>query len=1158
MNVRLIAYRKATSSSTLESTYELDLMDNPNVPLNFRFSDIKNPETRKASYSQTFKLPFTPANNEFFQTWFNVNLDAMVFSTTVRFSATLMVGSVPQFEGVLQLKGVYQKAQVYEVVLMSNTADLFSSIGEKKLKDVFLESNGTYSRELNHIYDATTIQASWDGGTSGMLNVLGTALRDVSAGVQKVMYPFSSTVPSFYWAYNYNQWLGMSDVSDSDAFEKIVPITQLRPAIQLRTMFKLIMAQAGFSYSSDFIDCTGDYASDNYFGKLFMTTGNKLEAPELPSGTTGVNVPSGTMSAYTMTTDGFGLYITTGSSCQEVGSTVFQAQTEQTDSQNVWNSSQFYFTRISSAMTQATIYMRIKRRNIRSCDHATNIYIDVGVQKWNPSTSSYEGSIIPRGQILSNNTAITASNTYAYQLTSFDIDLIDLELGGSYRIILQPEALRERNTDVGYPQPVLYLAGGTWTTAGVTGNPIGLQFKSAIVIQWAGYTSDQYGSEIQVPACIDDSLTQRGFLKDIIERFNLIILTNPADPSNLIIEPYTDYMKNGATKHWTEKLDVSKEVVVRDTLSLQKRIINFSDKDDVDLMNKAIKEVRPNSSVYGKYYNAKTQNDFATGEMKNTPMFAPYINQDVKVWAGNEYSQIQGLVTQYEYTYKTQTDGTTETVLEPTQPKLFYYNGTASPIYQWAGSEGDPAYAVTIYMHQTNLGSGVITPHAFTHYPVCSPYDVNPDANGESSITADTKSLLWNFAVPYCNLSSALTWYPNDMGFEQNTLYFLYWKDYLNDIYNPQARIMECHLNLNEVDIFNFQFNDQIFIKDTYWRILQISNYQVGAKTSTKVTMIKVLDSLSNTLGCGYTPVGTTFTTVKWCPDDDPTCTPDTTDFTSEGYFATPECCEAMGGQVNWVATSWASQGLYRCWVYTQSLPAPYKTGAEPLSIISSPNTKGILSGKLGGINTPFVRGSNAGKYGQPIISTYGDDIAIKYKTSVSSEAQVEGESHRLVLIGNTEGTTRGYAYPKNNASLEYIYPPDNSTTMIQVSGISTVIGGTSSTHTLGDTESFNYHTAFVSKGGTVTQIGTAGGVVNWQMHQTSTTSTLNIAIGSKGQIEFGLDDSQSDTQKIWTLTVDITVQRLGYLANAIDSVGALWQDYTNIQLENNQNLLWN
>ena len=110
MKVRLIAYRKATTSSTVDSTYELELMNNPNVPLNFRFSDIKNPESRKASYSQTFKLPFTTKNNEFFENWFDVNLETLVFNASNKFDATLMVGSVPQFEGYIQLKSVYKKA----------------------------------------------------------------------------------------------------------------------------------------------------------------------------------------------------------------------------------------------------------------------------------------------------------------------------------------------------------------------------------------------------------------------------------------------------------------------------------------------------------------------------------------------------------------------------------------------------------------------------------------------------------------------------------------------------------------------------------------------------------------------------------------------------------------------------------------------------------------------------------------------------------------------------------------------------------------------------------------------------------------------------------------------------------------------------------------
>ena len=124
-NIRLVAYRKATSSSATETQFELDLQEAPNVSLNFQFSDIKEPETRKGSYSQTFKLPFTDNNNSFFQNWYEVNLDTLVFNTTTKFDAIIYVGTVPQFEGSLQLKAVYQKAQIYEVVLMSSSSTSF-------------------------------------------------------------------------------------------------------------------------------------------------------------------------------------------------------------------------------------------------------------------------------------------------------------------------------------------------------------------------------------------------------------------------------------------------------------------------------------------------------------------------------------------------------------------------------------------------------------------------------------------------------------------------------------------------------------------------------------------------------------------------------------------------------------------------------------------------------------------------------------------------------------------------------------------------------------------------------------------------------------------------------------------------------------------------
>ena len=47
--LRLVAYRPSLTSSTSDTTYDLDLQEHPSVSLNFQFSDIKEPETRKAN-----------------------------------------------------------------------------------------------------------------------------------------------------------------------------------------------------------------------------------------------------------------------------------------------------------------------------------------------------------------------------------------------------------------------------------------------------------------------------------------------------------------------------------------------------------------------------------------------------------------------------------------------------------------------------------------------------------------------------------------------------------------------------------------------------------------------------------------------------------------------------------------------------------------------------------------------------------------------------------------------------------------------------------------------------------------------------------------------------------------------------------------------------
>jgi hypothetical protein len=132
--------------------------------------------------------------------------------------------------------------------------------------------------------------------------------------------------------------------------------------------------------------------------------------------------------------------------------------------------------------------------------------------------------------------------------------------------------------------------------------------------------------------------------------------------------------------------------------------------------------------------------------------------------------------------------------------------------------------------------------------------------------TSDTMEFhIWNddtnvvdnaFVVPlFSHYQSVIpNWDSNDYNFGQetplhpvnqipvNTLYARFWNDYIQNIYAPDARILEAFFALEFADIYNFKYNDKIFIRDSYWRILEISDYVVGMQESVKVKLMKVIE----------------------------------------------------------------------------------------------------------------------------------------------------------------------------------------------------------------------------------------------------------------------------------------------------------------------------
>ncbi len=1152
MDIRLVAYRKATSAATSDTAYNLDLQETPNISLNFQFADVKEPEKRKGNYSQTFKLPFTDNNNAFFQNWFNVNLETLVYSTRTKFDAVLYVGSVPQFEGSIQLKSIYQKAQVYEIVLMSNTSDLFSVIGNNKLKDVFLNSDGNYTENYNHYLTAANIEASWNGTSTSFVSVPnGNVLQDSVSEVQRIMYPFSVKIPNFFYEGNSNKYLAMtstSGYSEEEQNKYMVDITQFSPAIQIKTLFQLIIARAGFSYTSTFID-------GNYFGNLFMTTCNHLNVPATPTissggeitgfsqvGTAGASFYNFTENdAYWDCNDNLPWEIMPADQNVPVNATY----TVPSDGNSLWNTTDDYFTKQDYNMSSINVQMRVQFNNIESCSSDGLIDVQIKAHRWDTTSGSVDWTVWWGEE--------TQSFVPGFQGIVNDLFNVNMGIGGMPVGETAVIVARVRNVNVGaFGSQVSVLLGNT---NGAVDFPQGSGCYTMMRIDWNGYGTNQYGKVVDIPSCIDVKLRQKDFLKDLIERFNLIILSDPDNANNLLIEPYNDYISQGAIKHWTDKLDTSKEIIVKDTTSMQKQSIMLQDLEDVDMWNKSIKDEEPLYNPYGKIDIEETGNDFAKGTLENKSIFSPYINERIYRNEDTQLSTQQtNMAVQYEYTFKG-TEPNIENPLEATKPKLYYYSGSPTEV---VGISGVDKY----YLHKHD-NDGTITIFEFDKYPLCSPFEIST-SSGVGLLANTTRSLYWNQAPPLCGDLTCFNYNQNSV-ISLKSLYYEYWESYLNIIYNQESRIMECYLNLNSVDIFNFKFNDEIFIKDTYWRILNISNYQVGGQASTKVTLIKAGEIYGGTCNDCTSVVGNlngNNTIGPWfifCPQENPNCTPDFTAPDYTGVFVDIASCEAAGGTSLINATNPNGTATFLCDANTNSLPINRKTLYAYKSLFSGNGTKSLVAGKINGYNVPMIVGNDNNKHSQAILPFYGNDIAIKYNTTFARVPQITGESHKIILTGNTDGNTKSYAYVQGDANEKKLVLPNDSNTIIRVKGISTVIGGNSTTHIVGSTEAFAYYTGFVIDNNTVRQLGIAGGTSEFSIKESGVTGACSLYIDISGtELRFGLQDIETNTKRVWELSVELDVNLVPNIGLPFGTDYALYQNGNNILFENNTYLLWN
>jgi len=293
--------------------------------------------------------------------------------------------------------------------------------------------------------------------------------------------------------------------------------------------------------------------------------------------------------------------------------------------------------------------------------------------------------------------------------------------------------------------------------------------------------------------CIPKGIKQRDFIGSIIKAFNLYMEPNPDKESDLIIEPRADYY-TGQYTDWTEKLDISKDFTISPMASLDADEYHFKYKDDTDYNNKEYKSRYDRS--YGDY-KLKIDNDFVKKTKKielifaPTPLYKPPGSATTRILSAIHFLDKSGKVSP-----------------KTSKIRLLYYGGTLT-CDSW-------------YLDADNF-----IPFLFTTYPYSGhldhPYNSNFDLGFSPPFEVFYRSTA-NLPISYTN---------------QN-LYTKYWYAQMKELTDKNSKLVEGWFYLSPADIEGLSFRRYYFIKDAYYRLLKVENYNPVFSKVTKCSFLKV------------------------------------------------------------------------------------------------------------------------------------------------------------------------------------------------------------------------------------------------------------------------------------------------------------------------------
>lgn len=812
---------------------ELHLANDTFINLNFSIADIEDITKRGTTFSKSIPVPSTSNNDKILEHLYDLDVETSQKYLNKKIRALLYYDDAQILNGICEVTRVdtiHSTNQVgYEIILRSDAKTFADIISSKYITGNVVSEDDIDFSEYNHPFTVNNIMKTWSNPSFPNL-------------------PTSKYTGKGY----YYPIINYADIPD----EKSYNFEQLRPAIYIKEIFDKIMVDAGYTYTSTFLNTT-------YFKRLITPYTNKIRTSEeeLDSrkfaaglnanivNQTGYGTPASGNQPYRYLYHGPAAAAASSDYRLPISDDSENAPLDFFDNGGYYNTStykyrvpnkgmyNFNFSCIArpfiydSNVIAAGTYIA---KSVNASNPTPRMEITAKIQRQRGSNITTIGSSVsvvplnsfPFGAAYSNKfthlkswttnvgsrktqLADVTLNVNVNNMEFQEGDYIYIEVSLNNKLVRWYDALGKIVSTQAFYGTVDFFRANT----DASGNP-GLKFYNTPL------ASDNMflGEQMDMNSCLPTKVKQIDFVNSLITMFNLIIEEDPNKQNHLIIDPRNDYFSSGTTKDWSFKLDRSQAIQIERIPSLIDKNVSFVYKEDADKYNADYQEVYEET-----YADWRIENEDLTSEDQEiSVIFSPT--------PGNEIGTTKIIVPQIY-----QVDDNKKLVSQGYNMRILHrvdIIDAPGSTFRTNSNSSNVKIAINEYQAGKVVATGWMANTIVTASHLDDPY-------------APTYDLNWGYSKEYYN-----TVYPKTTPIlpSWGNLYNEYWREYIEQLIDPNSKMITGQFNLSEQDIYNFRFYDKIKIDGQYYTVNKISDWNPDVLTTVQLIKNKVSEVPTTTV----------------------------------------------------------------------------------------------------------------------------------------------------------------------------------------------------------------------------------------------------------------------------------------------------------------------